>query len=710
MMFLAFSITSIGLGFVRYIGAGICNIIYGLIAKIFQLFMIVSQLNILSSDEIAPIYQRVTLILTIVMVFYITFEFVKYVVQPDNMTDKEKGVGNIVTRIIIAIILIAFVPRIFTMAYDVQNKLIKNQVFSKVILGEKNIKFDTFGSSFSADVLGVFYSLNSEVCSGSNYDKECREAEQKVTENLRRLREDGEVTLIPGITGTKNVTLDGEKQDVALIRFDGLMAIVIGGFILYLVVLYTIDVGTRYAQLIFLQIMSPVAIIGYISPKKDNVFSKWLKQCITTYLDLFIRLTIIYFVLLIIDVLGDSFNSGSLFAGIQGVDGYKTLAYIALIMGLLVFANKAPKMIGELLPGGGSASIGYGLKGGDRFSPTVSGVKRTWNAGLRTVGGTAGAIYGIKNALTNAPQNMKKRDKAWSAAKAGFQGLKAGASKGGSIRKGQRAAQSSIKTDRDIIDKGGSVLEHDIHGVKYQETKTRIEREISESEATAKAKDSVASAVKDMKVMKTANSYKEDWDQQGFGDASSRNAVVKGIEKASRIYAVSAQDAQAQKTFKDSIKAELSKVYTEAARLDEEAKTRNLTDDELAIVKKRDEALSNIYSNMEIGSTNWDKVKSEIVEARRISEGRNYTTVDKDGKREDKYVTKLAEIEAQVNAMNFASEQDRQTELNRRIQLALEQFAKEIGDVADSAGTQVIETKYSEEYRSAKANANEGKK
>ena len=373
MMFLAFSITSIGLGFVRYIGALFCNIIYGLVAKLFQLFMIVSQLNILSSDEIAPIYQRITLILTIVMVFYITFEFVKYVVQPDNMTDKEKGVGNIVTRIMIAIVLIAFVPRIFTIAYDLQNKLITNQVFSKIILGSKNIEFDTFGSAFSADMLGVFYGLNSEACGGSNYDSECQEAEQKVEENLRKLREDGEVTLIPGITGTKSMTVDGEKEDVALIRFDGLMAIIVGGVILYLIVLYTVDVGTRYAQLIFLQIMSPIAIIGYISPKKDGIFQKWLKQCITTYLDLFIRLSIIYFVLLIIDVLGDSFNSGSLFAGIEGVGGgYKTLTYIVLVLGLLVFANKAPKMIGELLPGGGAASIGYGLKGGDRVAPMAA--------------------------------------------------------------------------------------------------------------------------------------------------------------------------------------------------------------------------------------------------------------------------------------------------------------------------------------------------
>ena len=150
MMFLAADIANYGAQLLRWIGAGVCNLIYGLISKFFQLFMIVSQLNILSSSDIEPIYQRVTLILTIVMTFYITLQFVKYVVQPDAMTDKEKGVGNIVTRIIIAIVLIAFVPKIFTIAYDVQSKLISNQVFSKVFLGETNDDFETFGSNFTS--------------------------------------------------------------------------------------------------------------------------------------------------------------------------------------------------------------------------------------------------------------------------------------------------------------------------------------------------------------------------------------------------------------------------------------------------------------------------------------------------------------------------------------------------------------------------------
>jgi len=504
----------------RSIGAGLCNLIYFLISRLFQLFMIVSQLNILSSDEIGPIYERVTLILTIVMVFYITFEFVKYVVQPDSMTDKEKGVGNIVKRMIIAIVLIAFVPRIFTMAYDIQNKLITNQVFSKIILGQKNIDFDTFGSSFSADMLGVFYGLDEEYCSGDNYDNTCQEAETKVNSNLANLREGNKVTLMPGIAMSKDVQIDGEKESVFPIRFDGLLAIIVGGVILYLVVLYTIDVGTRYAQLIFLQIMSPIAIIGYISPKKDNIFSKWLKQCITTYLDLFIRLTIIYFILLIIGILGDSFTSGSLFAGVEGVEGYKTLAYIVLVMGLLVFAGKAPKMIGELLPGGGAASIGYGLKGGDRFTPTVNGVKKTWNAGKRTVGGAAGAIGGVYKGFKDG-----KKQRAWSALKAGYQGLKAGAGKGGGIRKGLDAGRDSVNKDIDTIDKGGTPLGADFRGGHYADIAKQQDRIIEEYKAVKTIKEQMFAQVDEIGAIK---SIKKSWDAaKSRGD----DAEAKKLEK-----------------------------------------------------------------------------------------------------------------------------------------------------------------------------------
>lgn len=723
MMFLGIDIALIGSQILRWIGAGVCNLIYWLISKFFQLFMIVSQLNILSSTDIEPIYQRVTLILTIVMTFYITLEFIKYVVQPDAMTDKEKGVGNIITRIIIAIVLIAFVPKIFTIAYDVQNKLISNQVFSKVFLGETNTNFETFGSSFSADMLGVFYAVDEDVCGGSN-DSECTEAENIVESNLFQLREGGEVTLLPGINSTKEITVNGETQEVFLIRFDGLMAIIIGGIILFIVVLYTIDVGVRFAQLLFLQVIAPIAIIGYISPKKDGMFQKWLKQCTTTYLDLFIRLAIIYFVLLIVNILTEAFQAGNLFEGMSGVGiGYETLTYLVLVIGLLVFAKKAPKMLGEILPGGGSTSIGFGAAPGERWANT----KKLWNAGKRSVGGAAGGIYGLSKSIqNNAGKNMKARDKVWSAAKAGYQGLKAGAGKGGNIKKAQQAAQKSIQGDNSIIDDGGSITSHDFRGVHYQELSTKRQKEIKDYEGATKAKDTVSSQAKEMKVMKTAMAYKEEWKQQGIGDASQREAAVKDIEKASRIYAVSSKDATAQATLKTSVTAAVDKVYgtetelttkvnkltSDANRINQELANLSTTSQEYkqkleqrdAIVQQRDAikktieqrttTIKNLEANMEIGSVNWNKLHSEITEAQRVTKDLSGIIIEVEEKVTDPVTGQIKVIKKQKAVS----------------ELTEEQFAKYIGDVADKAGEIATEIKYSEETRRFKANADESKK
>lgn len=708
----------------RLIGAGVCNLIYWLISKFFQLFMIVSQLNILSSTDIEPIYQRVTLILTIVMTFYITLEFIKYVVQPDAMTDKEKGVGNIITRIIIAIVLIAFVPKIFTIAYDVQNKLISNQVFSKVFLGETNTNFETFGSDFSANMLGVFYAVDEDVCGGSN-DSECAEAEDIVESNLFQLREGGEVTLLPGINSTKEITVNGETQEVFLIRFDGLMAILIGGIILFIVVLYTIDVGVRFAQLLFLQVIAPIAIIGYISPKKDGMFQKWLKQCTTTYLDLFIRLAIIYFVLLIVNILTEAFKNENLFEGMSGVGvGYETLTYLVLVIGLLVFAKKAPKMLGEILPGGGgSASIGFGAAPGERWGSA----KKLFNAGRRSVGGAAGGLYGLSKSIqNNKGKDMKGRDKAWSAMKAGYQGLKAGAGKGGNFKKAQQAAQKSIQGDESIIDDGGSITSHDFRGVHYQELSTKRQKEIKDYEGATKAKDTVSSQTKEMKVMKTAMAYKEEWKQQGIGDASQREAAVKDIEKASRIYAVSSKDVTAQATLKTSVTAAVDKVYgtetelttkvnkltSDANRINNELANLSTTSQEYkqkleqrdAIVQQRDAVkktieqrtttIKNLEANMEIGSVNWNKLHSEIKEAQRVTKDLSEIIIEVEEKVTDPVTGQIKVVKKEKTVS----------------QLTEEQFAKYIGDIADKASEIATERKYSKETRQYKANADESKK
>lgn len=409
---------------VRFIGGWLCNFIYWVIGCMYQIFISIAQIDILTAERIQPIYQRFTLILTIVMVFYITFEFVKFVVQPDNITDKEKGAGNIVVRMILVIVLIAFVPTIFSYAKVIQDKVISTQVFSKVLLGTSTTDYKKMGSTLSADVLSLFYypepdsdeyqygdtddsicnlchkyrdesgnlKSNDQYGSGEKMTKDdcyesCEAQQNAVERNINQLKTEGTID----ITGSLSFIISLPKQiGKAPVKFDGILAILVGGFMAYILILYNVDLGVRYGQLVFLQLIAPVAIMGYLSPKKDGIFQRWTKQCVTTYLDLFIRLAIIHFIIIIINVLNESYQSGELFSGIADLDpGAQVFVFIFLLLGLLLFAYKAPKMLEELFPhSGGAASIGFGLNASKRVAPMAArAIGAGWGGANRLVKG-----------------------------------------------------------------------------------------------------------------------------------------------------------------------------------------------------------------------------------------------------------------------------------------------------------------------------------
>lgn len=385
----------------RVLCAWLCQLIYPLIAKFFQLFMTIARLDFLASDDIQPIYQRITMILSIVMVFYVTFEVVKYVIDPDQVTDKEKGAGKIAYRMIAVIVLIAFVPNIFSWAYKLQNVILENQIISKIVLGKTNVNYESFGNNFSTQMFSAFYSVNEE-----NQTEDCDgiACGTVIDANLSSLQKYGELPYISvGINQAKEMesTIEGEKVVQPVIRFDALLAVVVGIFILYVLVLYSIDLGVRFAQMIFLQIIAPIPIMGYLIPKKDGIFEKWTKQCITTYLDLFIRLLIIFFVLAICEILGDAFESKTLLHGITASENLQKSVYIVLIMGLLLFIRKVPELIKELFPSSGKASGNFGLKASERIAPEVA----------RTLGAAFGATRFFGGAVSRGV-NTARRNKA----------------------------------------------------------------------------------------------------------------------------------------------------------------------------------------------------------------------------------------------------------------------------------------------------------
>ena len=141
----------------RGICAWLCNTIYPLIAGLYDIFMGIATINFFDNDLTSEIYKRVTLMLTIIMVFYVTFEFVKYVIEPEGITDKEKGVGKILYKMIAVIVLIAYVPTIFQLGFKLQKAIIDNQIIPKIILGQTNINNKAFGTTFAGSILEEFY-------------------------------------------------------------------------------------------------------------------------------------------------------------------------------------------------------------------------------------------------------------------------------------------------------------------------------------------------------------------------------------------------------------------------------------------------------------------------------------------------------------------------------------------------------------------------
>lgn len=382
----------------RKVAGSICNAIYSLISILFDVFYNLANIRILNAGyevngiwhdaPITVIYKRVTLLLGIIMVFYVTFQFIKYVLEPDTFSDKEKGGEKLVFKLIIVVVLMGTVPTIFDKAYDVQRLILNSHLIDKVLIGNANSNVESFGRNLSANVFSLFYYQDVSVSEGLICEDNltCQEI---VKMNLGGITRAGSMPIIT--TGLGKKVNDGRYA----IHFDAWFAMGVGLFLCYILVLYVIDVGVRVAQLTYLQIIAPIPIIAYLSPKKEGMFQKWVKQCVITFLDLFIRLFIICFMLLVISNINISSIGESINANVD--ETTKTWVYIALILGLLLFAQKAPKLIQELFPNMGAAMGNFGLKPGDRM-PALAAKAAAMGLGgasalaRKTIGRTANAI------------------------------------------------------------------------------------------------------------------------------------------------------------------------------------------------------------------------------------------------------------------------------------------------------------------------------
>lgn len=362
----------------RSVAAALDSLIYQVVSFLYKLFFFVSSTEIFQNDAVKNVSKNFQLLVAVVVMFSLSISLVNYIVNPDNMKSGKVPASKLVTKVITSLILLLTINIVFATAYRLQNAIIENNFVGKLILGDKAQSFDveSMGMSFSKSILSAFITDNPNK-SGSVPQYNIQDANDLFNNILTKESQFHYLT---------DFINDKDDQGEYVLNYNAL-SIPVGLFISYILLTYVVGVGVRTVQLFYLQIIAPVPILFYVLPNGDDKLKKWTQQCITTYLDLFIRHLIIY---LTIFLCSNLLSTDGTFIIPSGAEDYKNWIILALVIAIMLFAKKAPDLIKELFPATSKASGDFGLNLGKQFKGTAAGA--VLGAG---VGGIAGAATGL---------------------------------------------------------------------------------------------------------------------------------------------------------------------------------------------------------------------------------------------------------------------------------------------------------------------------
>lgn len=399
------------------------SVVYKIVSMLFSVFYSIAELQLLNSDVYEAIANRVYLLVGVIALFAITVSLMKALVNPDNFA---KGTITSFKNLVISILLVILMPTIFKYAFSLQTAIISDGVIANVfnfsISGKETqmvnmcnnpqkVTVGNAASTLNSDDETVEYTVND--CQANFITMQVLKAffqpyDSSISNNYKTSWDNAEKYMI--YTGNFDYILTFVEQvtngtDTNYITYYALLSTAAGIFLGYIVLSFCIDLGVRAFKLAFYQLIAPIPILMKIIPGKEGQFDKWSKQTISTFLEVFVRLIIISFVV---------FMCGNLFDLLESFElgNVNFLAKAILALGLFTFAKQAPKLLKDAL----------GLEGGN----LKLGIK-----GKLVEGGafTAGAALGAgATALTRNGINAWKEGSKNVANANGFGGkLKAGA-------------------------------------------------------------------------------------------------------------------------------------------------------------------------------------------------------------------------------------------------------------------------------------------
>ncbi|MEG2351200.1 MAG: hypothetical protein RSB54_00785 [Bacilli bacterium] len=432
--------------FIDSIGVTFIDNAYNLMVNLANNTIVEEQLKLI----VGSITRNAYIIVGIFALFKVAVMLINAIISPEKLTDSKSGVGNVLGRIVITIVLMIVTPMLFTASRTIQSKIMNGNYISRLIIGQN---IGHMGESFSPgakmrdDIIRSMVKPDESLVTPTGALKPICENNDKCSNAVKSWENDASI-----ITISKNIDTyveNDNKESVYVYSYTPFVMLFMGIFVTYVFISFSIDIAVRTFELIALEIISPIFIVTFIDPKSSTSgpFKKWLTACGKTYVSLFIKIAVIAIMILFISKI-------NILMGSIKTTGAGVLGSLISMFAVLIFAKKAPKWIGDMIgveDGAGLGGLGIGKKLAG--AALVGGLA---NKAINTMAGAGlTAASQMHNARKAAKHNQKvdKLDRKSRAAARAASNLPDGASKPRTYAENLKARAKNA-FDKDQIKQG----------------------------------------------------------------------------------------------------------------------------------------------------------------------------------------------------------------------------------------------------------------
>lgn len=394
-------------------------IVYSVVVYVYNIFQIVAQLNFsVISSWTQPLVNRVEALIMVLILFKLGMSFIQYMITPEKFNDKATGGSALLINIVICSVLLVSYQFIFTVFNELSMLIIGYQDGYEFTVLKQIADVESENGGDEAGLIGRFIfgteadtkDFGKEIAGITLFsflkDKTTSEKGDRATSMLGKILEGDsndvnffEITNIADAIYRSDEDGDLYVHGCVVYQFP-LLSTAVGIYLVYRLVVLTIEVAIRIFKLIILQVTAPIAIITTIEGgMKSKTFQSFYKTYFSVYTGLFTRVVVVYLITALINMFAQNFDSLNIGFAQESTMG--SFAFIIIVVSLFTFAGKLPSFIDKAL-GLNSSGDGEGAAGFKGLMKSMGaavglgvGALGGMAAGVAAGGGVGGAVSGL---------------------------------------------------------------------------------------------------------------------------------------------------------------------------------------------------------------------------------------------------------------------------------------------------------------------------